>query len=97
MKKNKIKTDNVFFTNESNSGCACVMVDKNGYNSIVVNSGTNFLVTKEEIDASEDLIKNSSILVTNTLITLDAALHSMILAKKYDGIFYSIFNFVFIQ
>ncbi len=30
MKKNNIKTDNVYFTNESNTGTACVMVDKNG-------------------------------------------------------------------
>jgi hypothetical protein len=51
----------------------------------VVNLGANNLISIDDIKASESLIKESSILVTNTMITLEAALFSMKLAKEYDG------------
>ena len=68
-----------------NFTCRIISTFFKGYNSIVVNSGANFLVSIDDIKASESLIKESSILDTNTMITLEAALFSMKLAKEYDG------------
>jgi len=45
------------------------------------------MLSIDDVKASENLIKESSVLVTNTMITLETAVYAMQVAKKYDGIY----------
>ena len=47
--------------------------------------GANLLLTVEDINKCQDLIKNSKLLVTNLEIPLETAIHSLKLAKLNKG------------
>lgn len=56
-----------------------------GNNSILVILGANLLLEPVDIDKSIDLIKKSSILVTNLEIPIETALYSLEQAKINNG------------
>lgn len=82
FRKNKIRTEFVFITDDAATGVAPIVVDKNGDNSILVILGANLLLKPEDVDKCEHLIHKSKILVTNLEIPSDTALHSLKLARK---------------
>src|SRR5215212_371100 len=63
LQQHKVKTDLVTVTEGTYSGCALILVDKRGENSIVVAPGANGKLRPSEIDAAEDLIKQASVVV----------------------------------
>lgn len=58
---------------------------KTGNNSILVILGANLLLNAADLDTCVDLIRTSSILVTNLEIPIDTALYSLKLAKNNNG------------
>lgn len=91
FKKNNVKTDFVFTTEEAATGVAPIVVDENGNNSILVVLGANLLLNENDIDSCNSLIKNSKFLVTNLEIPVKTALHSLKLAKSNNVV--TILNF----
>lgn len=82
FQKNNIRTDHVFTTDQAATGVAPICVDKDGNNSILVILGANLLLNAADLDTCVDLIRTSSILVTNLEIPIDTALYSLKLAKN---------------
>lgn len=73
------------------TGIALIMVDSNtSENSILVASGTCLKLTKEEVDACEDMIKESNVVMTQLEVSMEATLEAAKLANKHGAKF--IFN-----
>lgn len=82
FRKNKIRTEYVFTTDDAATGVAPIVVDKNGDNSILVILGANLLLKPDDIDKCQNLFINCKILVTNLEIPAETALHSLKLARN---------------
>lgn len=61
--EDEIHIDNVFIDEKEPTGMAMIMVNEGGDNSIIVISGSNMTITKEEIEIAERSIKESDILI----------------------------------
>ncbi len=81
-RKENINTDYVFKDDEVPSGVALIMVDANGENSIVVASGANYLLDKEDVDQAKEVIENSDLLLMQLETPIETILHAAKLAKK---------------
>jgi len=79
---NDVHTDQVVRTNHTSSGCAMILVDKKGENSIVVIPGANAKVTPEDVDAARDLIASAGAVVLQLEIPLATAEHAIRLARE---------------
>ena len=56
-----------------------------GANAIVVILGANLLLTSEEVESCEHLIKRARVLVTNLEMPVEAVKTSLRLARKHNG------------
>jgi ribokinase len=68
---------------EASTGTAVIIVDSSGQNSIVVSLGANGRVTKADIDACEDVIKEAKILLLQFEIPLDSVVYAMQIARRH--------------
>ncbi len=59
--KFSINKDNIYIDNRVHSGISVILIDKDANNLISVIPGANFNLSEKNIDASENVIKNSSI------------------------------------
>ncbi len=55
LREHGVRTDHVTLTEGSSTGCATILVDKAGENSIVVSPGANAKVSPDDVDAAADL------------------------------------------
>ena len=90
FKKWGVNSDNVFFTNNAFSGVAPIAVDEEGNNSIIIVTGANDLLTKDEIEAARPYIAAARILVCQLEIPLEINLTAMRIARE-EGVT-TIFN-----
>lgn len=67
-------------------GCAFVMIDALGRNSIIVIHGADAKLTPEVVRSKEDCIRRSKICMTEFMIPMDTCAYSMRLAKE-NGVF----------
>src|SRR5688572_25196611 len=63
LQQHKVNTDRVTVTEGVASGCAMILVDKKGENSIVVVPGANAKVTAEDVDAAAGLIAQAAVVI----------------------------------
>jgi ribokinase len=69
---------------KKNTGIATIVVDDNADNTIIVVPGTNFEITKEDIEKNIELIKNTDIVLLQLEIPLDVVEYILEKAKKYN-------------
>lgn len=84
--KNKLVEDNidvkyVFEDSIEPTGMALIMVNSSGNNSIIVNSGSNMTITKEEIHSAKNLIGESDIIVSQFETPEDITIEAFKIAK----------------
>lgn len=83
---NALKNDNVnteyIKVEQGPSGVALITVDKNAENCIVVASGANFKLTKDDIDKNIEAILNSDIVVIQLETPLDTVKYALKKAKE---------------
>ncbi len=77
-----IHTQHIEFTSDAPSGVAPIWVDKEGYNSIIVVSGANDLITLEEIERAEQSITDAQILICQNEIPFEMTLRALQIAKS---------------
>ena len=83
LKKNKIKTENIIQDENSQTGVAGILVDKNsGKNAINVIVGAPSTLKINEIDNQINIIKNSKIFLTQLEVPKDVILHCLKVAKE---------------
>lgn len=63
MEQEGIRTDYVFRTAESHTGVAFIIVDDKGENMIVVASGTNYLLTPEDVKRASPAIEQADVVL----------------------------------
>lgn len=78
-------TEYVYKSSEASTGVAPGFVDKEGNSAIVIISGTNLLLTPEEINKAEPLISKAKVVICQLEITEEATLAALRLAKKHGG------------
>jgi ribokinase len=64
------------------SGCAMILVDKRGENSIVVSPGANAKVTPGDVDAALPVIRRAAVVVLQLEIPLAAVRHAVQVCRK---------------
>ncbi|SFD47016.1 ribokinase [Clostridium uliginosum] len=86
LKKDKINTECVFIDDLQPTGMAMIMVNEGGNNSIIVVSGANMTINKDEINKSEEFIKNSDIIISQFETPEDMTIEAFKIAKKYGKV-----------
>jgi len=89
LNKYGIISDNVIKSNEL-TGRAIITVDKKGDNNIIVIPGSNFKITKEHIQAKQDVIASSDVVILQNEIPSETVEFSLLKAKELGKI--TIFN-----
>ena len=80
--KNNVNIDNVAVKDSASTGIAVIII-KDGNNSIIVDPGANSLLTPEMVERSEEMIKNSDIMVVQLEIPLETMERAISLAHKH--------------
>jgi ribokinase len=86
LAENAVNTDHVTVTPGTPSGCAMILVDDQGENSIVVSPGANARVTPADVDAAEPLIRSAAVVVLQLEIPLPAVRRAITLCRRH-GVF----------
>lgn len=89
LNKYGIISDNVIKSDEL-TGRAIITVDKKGDNNIIVIPGSNFKITKEHIQAKQDVIASSDVVILQNEIHSETVEFSLLKAKELGKI--TIFN-----
>ena len=77
-----LHTEHVLFTDKAFSGVAPITVDPEGHNSIIIVTGSNDLLTTEEIEAARPAISASQILICQLEIPLEISLAALRAARE---------------
>lgn len=80
-----IDVSHVTRTSEVSSGVALITVDRNGENTIVVNSGANALLTPKDVDAAEELFKKAGIVLMQLETPVETLVEAAKLGKKHGA------------
>lgn len=65
------------------TGSAYITVDRHGVNTIVVNRGANFALTRSHVLAAESLIREASVVVVQLEMPIEVVAQALRLAKKH--------------
>jgi ribokinase len=82
LRNHGVNTDHVIVTEGSSSGCAMIVVDRKGENSIVVVPGANFKVTPLDLDAATDLIASACCVIMQLELPLPTIAHAIGLCRR---------------
>lgn len=82
LRNHRVNTEHVTVTEGVSSGCAMILVDKRGENSIVVAPGANHKLTPADVDAAQNLIGSASVVVFQLEIPLETVRHAVDLCRK---------------
>ena len=77
-----VDADRVTVTEGVSSGCAVILVDKVGENSIVLSPGANAKVSPEDVDAAADLIGGAAVVVLQLEIPLLTVAQAIAVARR---------------
>jgi len=77
-----VKTEHIHFTDKAFSGVAPIAVDPEGNNAIIIVTGANDYLTKEEIEAARKTIAESQILICQLEIPPEISLEAMRIARE---------------
>lgn len=83
IENDNINVEYILKDDKEPTGMAIVTVDKDGNNSIVVASGANMSLKKEDIYQFKEAIKDSNILITQFETPIDVAEDAFKLAKSF--------------
>jgi len=82
MKKEKVGTAGLIVKENTPTGIAIISVAENGDNNIIVHSGANYQLGKEDIDKNLDLIKAASYCVLQLEIPLEVVRYTIDICYK---------------
>lgn len=86
LKQHGVRTNRVIVSEGVSSGCAIILVDAVGENSIVVAPGANAQVTPADLDAAERLIAPAGCVVLQLEIPLKTVAHALTICRRH-GVF----------
>lgn len=86
LSQHRVRTEQVAITEGVSSGCAMILVDRKGENSIVVAPGANAKLSPGDIDRAESLIEGAAAVVLQLEIPMETVQHALALAHRH-GVF----------
>lgn len=86
LSQHRVRTEHVTITEGAASGCAMILVDRKGENSIVVASGANAKLLPADIDRIDSIIAAASSVVLQLEIPLETVAHAIAIASRH-GVF----------
>jgi ribokinase len=81
-----VRTEHVTVTEGVSSGCAMILVDRKGENSIVVAPGANAKLTVADVDRAKSLITGATVVLVQLEIPMETVRHAIALARE-AGVF----------
>ena len=84
--QHNVRTEHVTLTEGASSGCAVILVDRRGENTIVVSPGANAALTPADIDQARPLIEGAAAAVLQLEIPLETARYAATLCRQL-GVF----------
>jgi ribokinase len=82
LREHGVRSEHVIVTEGSSTGCAVILVDKAGENSIVLSPGANSKVSSEDVDAAADLIAGAAVVILQLEIPLDTVAYAVALCRR---------------
>ena len=82
LSRDGVDTAHLRTTRETASGCALILVDSRGQNSIVVSPGANARVTPADVDAAEKLIRSAAAVLLQLEIPLPTVRHALAMCRR---------------
>lgn len=82
LREHHVNTDRVTVTEGTSSGCALILVDKAGENSIVVSPGANAKLTPEDVDAAADRIEDAAVVVLQLEVPTSTVAHAVAVCRR---------------
>jgi len=86
LNRHNVKTSYVTITEATASGCALILVDRKGENSIVVTPGANHKLSIADIDAAEGLLRIASVVILQLEIPMATVRHAIAACRRL-GVF----------
>jgi ribokinase len=86
LSQHRVRTEHVTITEGVSSGCAMILVDRKGENSIVVAPGANAKLSPTDIDRVDSIIAGAAVLVLQLEIPLETVRHAIGVAGRH-GVF----------
>lgn len=86
LKKDRINTECIFIDDLEPTGMAMIMVNEGGNNSIIVVSGANMAINNNDINESQEFIKNSDVIISQFETPEDMTIEAFKIAKKYGKV-----------
>jgi ribokinase len=86
LQSHGVDTAHVAVTPGAATGCAMILVDSTGENSIVVVPGANHRLTAADVDAADPLIRTASAVVMQLEVPLETVRHAVALCQRL-GVF----------
>jgi ribokinase len=83
LTQHHVRTEYLTVSEGTSSGCAMVMVDRKGENSIVVAPGANAKVSPADVDAAAKLIATASVVVMQLEIPLATVKHAIAMCQRF--------------
>ena len=84
LQAHKVNTTHVTVTEGVSSGCAMILVDGQGENTIVVSPGANARLSPADVDAARDVIARASVVVMQLEVPADTIAHAIELCRKLN-------------
>jgi len=85
LQRHKVDTRHVTITEGVASGCALILVDKRGENSIVVTPGANHKLSPADVEAAKDLLRTASVVVMQLEVPQETVAHAIRLCREFGA------------
>ena len=82
LREHGVRTDHVTVTEAVSTGCAVILVNKAGENSIVVSPGANARLSPADVDAAAELIAAASVVLLQLEVPSDTVAHAIAVARR---------------
>lgn len=77
-----VNAEHVTVTEAASTGCAVILVNKAGENSIVVSPGANARLSPEDVDAAADVIAGASVLLVQLEVPAETVAYAVAAARR---------------
>jgi len=82
LRRSGVSTRHVKITPRTSSGCALILVDRHGENSIVVSPGANHRLTPDDVDAAAPLFRRAAVVMVQLEIPYPAVRRALELGRR---------------
>ena len=84
LEKEKVQYEHLRRSTTANTGTASIQVDKHGQNTIIIVQGSNLDFTADHVNALEDTIRKTNIVLCQNEVPLEVTKAALLLCRKHN-------------